>query len=87
MAVELRGFIQKEHAIVGQRHLAAHRYVPAADQADIRGGVMGARKGRIVTNAVRSPVRLATRWIRVVSRASARVIAGRRVVSRRASID
>jgi hypothetical protein len=36
---------------------------------------------------VRSPVRPATRWIRVVSIASARVIAGRMVVSRRASID
>jgi hypothetical protein len=47
----------------------------------------GARHGRVVTNAVRSPVRPATRWIRVVSRASARVIAGRIVVSRRASID
>ena len=32
-------------------------------------------------------MRPATRWIRVVSRASARVIAGRMVVSRRASID
>ena len=47
----------------------------------------GARNGRVVTNAVRSPVRPATRWIRVVSMASARVIAGRMVVSRRASID
>jgi hypothetical protein len=37
--------------------------------------------------AVRSPVRPATRWIRVVSMASASVIAGRMVVSRRASID
>jgi hypothetical protein len=44
-------------------------------------------RGRVVTHAVRSPVRLATRWIRVVSIASARVIAGRMVVSRRASID
>jgi hypothetical protein len=32
----------------------------------------GARNGRVVTKAVRSPVRPATRWIRVVSRASAR---------------
>jgi transposase len=38
----------------------------------------------MVTNAVRSPVRPATRWVRVVSMASARVIAGRMVVSRRA---
>jgi hypothetical protein len=41
----------------------------------------------VVTHAVRSPVRPATRWIRVVSMASTRVIAGRRVVSRRASMD
>ena len=44
------------------------------------------RSGRLVTNAVRSPVRPATLWMRVVSMASARVIAGRMVVSRRASI-
>jgi hypothetical protein len=47
----------------------------------------GARHGRVVTHAVRSPVTPATRWIRVVSMASARVIAGRMVVRRRASID
>jgi hypothetical protein len=47
----------------------------------------GARHGRVVTNAVRAPVRPATRGMRVVSRASARVIAGRMVVSRRASLD
>jgi hypothetical protein len=41
----------------------------------------GTRNGRVVTNAVRS----ATRWIRVVSRASRRVSAGRMVVRRRSS--
>jgi hypothetical protein len=40
-----------------------------------------------VTTAVRTPVRPATQWMRVVSRASGRVIAGKIVVSRRASID
>jgi hypothetical protein len=39
-----------------------------------------------VTNAVRVPVQLATRWMRVVSSASGRVIAGGMVVSRRANI-
>jgi hypothetical protein len=34
-----------------------------------------------MTNAVRSPVKLATLWIRVVSSASGRVIAGRMVVA------
>ena len=37
--------------------------------------------------AVPPPVRPATRWMQVLSRASARVMAGRMVVSRRASID
>jgi hypothetical protein len=31
MAAELGEFIQKEHAMVGQRHLARHGDVPAAD--------------------------------------------------------
>src|SRR5262245_39819652 len=47
----------------------------------------GARNGRVVTKAVRSPVRPATLWIRMVSMVSARVIAGGMVVSRRASLD
>jgi hypothetical protein len=87
MAAELGQFIQEEHAIVGQRHFARHRHVAPADQPRIREGVVGRAKGRVVTHAVWSPVRPATRWIRVVSIASARVIAGRMVVSRRASID
>jgi hypothetical protein len=48
---------------------------------------MGARNGRVVTTTVWALVRPATRWMRVVSMASARVMAGRLVVSRRASID
>jgi hypothetical protein len=48
---------------------------------------MGARHGRVVTMAVRAPVRPATRWMRVASMALARVMAGRMVVRRRASID
>jgi hypothetical protein len=50
-------------------------------------GWWGARHGRVVTHAVRSPVRPATLWMRVVSMASAKVMAGRMVVSRRANID
>jgi hypothetical protein len=48
MAAELGPFIQEEHALVGQRHLARHRYVAPADQPDIRDGVMGGatRAGR-----------------------------------------
>jgi hypothetical protein len=52
------------------------------------GGDSGAGpSGALVTRAVRSPMRPATRGIRVVSMASTRVIAGRMVVSRLASID
>jgi hypothetical protein len=40
------------------------------------------RSRRLVTTAVRSLVRPATLWMRVVSMASARVIAGKMVVSR-----
>jgi hypothetical protein len=49
--------------------------------------MLGGRNGRAVTKAVRAPVRPATRWMRVVSMASGRVMAGRMVVSRCASID
>jgi hypothetical protein len=73
--------------MVGERHLPRHRHVAPADHPRIRNGVVGARHGRVVTMAVRAPVRPTTRWMRVVSRASARVIAGRMVVSRRASLD
>ena len=45
----------------------------------------GARHGWVVTNAVRSTMRPPTLWIRVVSMASVRGIAGSMVVSRRAS--
>jgi hypothetical protein len=47
----------------------------------------GARKGRVETNAVQSPVSPAMGWMRVVAKASARVISGRRAVSRRVRLD
>jgi hypothetical protein len=78
MPAALREFIQQEDAVVDQGHLPWQRHLPAADQSHIRDGVMEVRHGRVVTNAVRSPVRPATRWRRVVSRASARVSAGTR---------
>jgi hypothetical protein len=87
MTAKRRQFIQEEDAVVGQRHVALPRHLAAADQLDIRDGVMGGANGRVVTNAVRSPVRPATLWMRVVSMASARVIAGKMVLSRGASID
>jgi hypothetical protein len=87
MAAALGEFIQEAHAVVGQRHFARHRHVAAADQPHIGDGVMGGAKRPGLTKIVRSPVRPATLWMRVVSMASARVMAGRIVVSRRASID
>jgi hypothetical protein len=87
VAPELRPFVQEKHPVVRQRHLAGHRHLapPISPTAEIVW--CGARQGRVVTHAVRSPVRPATRWMRVVSRASGRVMAGRMVVSRCASID
>jgi hypothetical protein len=43
--------------------------------------------GRVVTNAVRAPMRPATRWMFVVLRASGTGISSRIVVRGRASID
>jgi hypothetical protein len=40
MAAELREFVQKQHAIVGQRYLAWHRHVTATDQAHLGDGMM-----------------------------------------------
>jgi hypothetical protein len=70
MASELRQFIEEEHAVVCQRHLARHQDVAPADQPHLRAGL----------------VRPATGWRRVVSIASASVIAGMMVVGRRPSI-
>jgi hypothetical protein len=87
VAAELGPFIEEAHAVVREAPLTRPWHVAAADQPHVRDSVVGVRHGRAVTSAVRSPVRPATRWRRVVSSASARVIAGRMVVRRRASID
>jgi hypothetical protein len=73
--------------MVGQRPLARQRPVAAADQPHVRDRVMGARHGRVVTRAARSPVRAAMRWRRVVSKASARLIAARMGLRPRARVD
>jgi hypothetical protein len=69
MAAEPRQLIQKEHTIMRQRHFAGPRHLAAADQADVRYGVVwcGARHGRVGTRAVRPLVRPVTRGMRVVS--------------------
>jgi hypothetical protein len=61
----------------GRRRSAPHR----------RWRDTGTQNGRVVTTAVWAPVRPETRWMRVVSMASARLIAGKMVVRRRANID
>src|SRR5882724_8050447 len=54
MTAALGPCIQEAHAMVGQRHVAQYRHMPAADQPRIRDGVVGgAPNGRVVTNAVR----------------------------------
>jgi hypothetical protein len=86
VAAAPRPLIQKEHPMVRQRHLARHWHLSPANQPHSREGMVGERHGRVVTTAGRSPVRPATRGMRVVSMASGRVRAGRMVVSRRAWI-
>jgi hypothetical protein len=83
MAAECWPFVQQQHPMVRQRHLPRQRDLPSINQPGIVDGVVGARHGRVVTNVVRSPVRPATRWIRVVSMAPARIIAGKIATSRR----
>ena len=62
MAAELRQFIQEEHAVVRQRHLARHRHVAAADQSRIRDGMVGRAtraggdQGRAVAGEARDAV-------------------------------
>jgi hypothetical protein len=86
-AAALGPFIQEEQAVVGRRHLARPRHMAPADQPGVRDGMVRHAVRAAVTKAVRSTARPATRRMRVVSTASARVMAGRMVVSRRASTD
>jgi hypothetical protein len=87
VAAALGPCIQEAHAVGGQRHVARHGTWPPPISPASEMVWWGARHGRVVTHAVRSPVSRATRWIRVVSMALARVIAGRMVVSRWARVD
>src|SRR5712692_1679710 len=45
IALKLRQFIQKEHAVVAERHLAGPRYGAAADEPSIADGVMRGAEG------------------------------------------
>jgi hypothetical protein len=87
MTPELLPFIQEEHAMTCLQHFARHREVPAADQPHsgdrlVRGAKPAGRDHR------RTLARQAGDAVEARGRkAAARVIAGKRVVSRRASID
>jgi hypothetical protein len=87
MAAVLGEFFQEAHAVVRQRHVARHRHLAPTDQPDIREGVVGRETRGVVTNAVRSSMRPATRWMRVISMASVYAITGQVVVSRCTSLD
>jgi hypothetical protein len=45
IAAALGQFIQEEHTVVRQRHVARHRHVAPADQPRIRDSVMAGAKG------------------------------------------
>jgi hypothetical protein len=82
VATELRRLIQKEHPVVRQRYLLDSGTCPPPISPTAEIVWWGARNGRVVTKAVRSPGRPATRWMRVMSMASGRVSSGRMVVCR-----
>jgi hypothetical protein len=63
VAPALQPCIQQVHAMVRPRHLARHRDLPAPEQPHIGGRMVWARNGRVVTTAVRAPVRPATMCI------------------------
>jgi hypothetical protein len=86
VAAARRPFIQEEHPWCASDTSPGIGTWPPPIRPASEMGWWGARNGRVVTKAVRSPVSPATLWIRVVSMASASVIAGRMVVSRRASM-
>ena len=87
MAAALWPFIQDETAGVRPRLLTRPEEVPAADQPHIRDRVMQGAKWASGDQHRTGAVRPATLWRCVVLGASARGIAGRMVVSRRASLD
>jgi hypothetical protein len=51
---------QRKGTLAAAAEDAMHLACPAADQTDIGDGGWGARNGRVVTTAVRPPVRPAT---------------------------
>jgi hypothetical protein len=67
IAADFGQFIQEEHTVVGQRHLARHRHLAPANLPHLRDRVMGAATLTVVANAVLSPVRPPTLWMHVVT--------------------
>jgi hypothetical protein len=75
VSAELRGFVPEAHALGRPRPLARQQYLADAEHAHIGDRMRRGAEGWGVTRATRASVRPATRWMRGVSRASARVIA------------
>jgi hypothetical protein len=82
-----REFIEAEHTVVGPRHLTPRGHLAPTDQPHIGNSLVGGATRPGGDERAAPPGRPATRGRRVVSRASTRVISGRVVVMRRASLD
>ena len=87
LARALWQLMQEQDAMVRQGPLPRQGPLAAADQADVGDGMVGGPEGARRDEAVRPPIRPATRGMQVVSRASAKRLAGRRVARRRPTID
>jgi hypothetical protein len=87
VAAALRHLVEKHNPVGRQRHLAWHRHRPPTAQPDVRNGVVrsATRVGGDEGGAVASEI--GARWMHIVSMASARVMVGRMVVSRWASLS
>ena len=87
IAAEFGQLVEKEHAAVGQADLARTRDGAAPDEAGVADGVVRGPEGPQTAQSDRPPPSTpATLWILVVSSASSRVIDGRMVGRRRASM-
>jgi hypothetical protein len=81
MAAALGQLIHKEYGVVRQRHFARHRPVAPTDQPRIGDGVMRGAEGPGRDQCCAVAREASDRWMRVVPVASARIMAGRTVVS------
>ncbi len=83
---ELRHLVEEEHAVMGEADLARARLRAAADECDVRDGVVRGAERPMRDEAGAGGSRPATEWIAVTSSASSNVSGGRTPASRRAII-